>query len=218
LANNRIKPRFIGIEGPHGAGKTTLARSVVRALMKDKVKAVYTKEPFSKDLRELIRKFSTSHNVNPTALALLVAADRSLHISRIERWLRGGAIVLSDRYSLSSYVYQRIDGVNKKFVDILNREFYPPDLTILLMVPLRLRLERLKKELRSRPFDRFLTQTAFRAEQRLYSHIARSGAPRLQVFDGSRPMEDLVRDARTAISGLNRGSSYRKESSTIKCV
>jgi dTMP kinase len=202
MANRRTKAIFIAIEGPHGAGKTTVARSVVRALMKDEMKPIYTKEPFSEDLRGLIHRFSTFSNVNPTALALLVAADRSLHTAAIERWLRAGATVVSDRYCLSSYVYQRIDGVSEEFVDLLNRETYCPDLTILLMVPLRLRIERLKKKLRSKRADRFLTRRALNFEQRLYSAIARSGTPRLQVLDGSRPVEDLVRDALEAISKL----------------
>jgi len=202
MTNRRKKAIFIAIEGPHGAGKTTVARSVVRALAKDEMKPIYTKEPFSNNLRGLIHRFSTFSNVNPTALALLVAADRSLHTAAIERWLRAGETVVSDRYTLSSYVYQRIDGVSEEFVDLINREAYSPDLTILLMAPLKLRIGRLKKKLRSKSADRFLTRRAFNLEQRLYSAIARSGASRLQILDASRPAEDLVRDALEVISKL----------------
>jgi len=200
---DRPKSRLVAIEGPHGAGKTTLARLVVRSLTRRKMKAVYTKEPFSKELEDSIRKFSTSSEANPTALAFLIAADRSLHIRRIEQWLRDGAIVVSDRYQLSSYVYQRMDGVNPEFIGLLNRQFRQADLTIVLMLPLSLRLMRLKNELRSRPRSRFLSRTALRREQCLYSSLTHPASPLLRVFDSSRPIDNLLHDALDVISSLS---------------
>jgi dTMP kinase len=203
LQGNRSKAKLIVIEGPHGAGKTTLAKSLVTALLKIKVYAIYTKEPFSNDLKAIIRKYSSTRDVNPSALAFLIAADRSLHTGRIDQWLHRGAIVVTDRYYLSSYVYQRIDGVSRELIDVLNHQFRRADLTILLMAPLRLRIERSMERIHSKPTDRFSNQKSMKAEQRFYSMLTRSVDPRLRVFDGSRPMEDLVGDAVKQVSTIH---------------
>lgn len=71
---------------------------------------------------------------DPSALALLFAADRIHHLqTEIEPLLARGVHVFSDRYVLSSLAYQSID-LQYDWVASINREARPPDLTLLFVV------------------------------------------------------------------------------------
>src|SRR6266705_5443632 len=111
---------LVVIEGAHGSGKTTIARSVVRELASKRLRSVYTKEPHSRFLLQPISSLSNLKTREPLALAYLVATDRILHIDNIRRWIQGGAIVIADRYLPSSLVYQRIDGLSTALINCLN--------------------------------------------------------------------------------------------------
>ena len=67
------------------------------------------------------------------ALACLVAANRYEHISNeIIPALEKGRVVLCDRYILSSYILQGMDGVDFKFIDDINSHIIIPDIQIVL--------------------------------------------------------------------------------------
>jgi len=79
---------------------------------------------------------------DPAALALLFAADRIHHLqTEIEPLLGQGVHVLSDRYLLSSLVYQSI-GLDFDWVASINREARAPDLTLLFRVEPEVAAER----------------------------------------------------------------------------
>src|SRR6185369_10690729 len=88
-----------------------------------------------------------------TALALLFAADRVDHLKReIEPRLRKGIHVISDRYVISSYVYQSIF-VPADFVWTINQFARAADLTLLLDVPVQVALDR--RQTRGMPDELF---------------------------------------------------------------
>ena len=68
-------------------------------------------------------------------MALLFAADRVDHLQReVEPLLAAGADVVSDRYLMSSLAYQA-EEADREWVALLARGVRPPDLTILLDIP-----------------------------------------------------------------------------------
>ena len=162
---------FIVFEGAHASGKTLAAKRVVKELRKRGIPAVYTKEPFSKRLKPMIAHSSRQRPTNPVALAFLIAADRSLHLDKISDWLVQGKFVICDRYKLSSFVYQRIDGLDQRTIERINGTFREPDLMYLFVVPAKLRLRRLS-HIRRGSSDRFLSAKALREEQRIYALYA----------------------------------------------
>lgn len=127
-ANNTVG-FFVAIDGPNGVGKSTLIAGV-----KDKMETagytVYTtKEPTDTDLGGFIRKFAENHSGR--SLACLVAADRYEHISsEIIPELKKGALVITDRYVLSSLILQGMDGVSDTFILSLNSDIIKPDLQL----------------------------------------------------------------------------------------
>ncbi|OIK69475.1 dTMP kinase, partial [Oenococcus oeni] len=102
---------FITIEGPDGAGKTSLLDNLMPALRDifgDNL--IETREPGGVRISEAIRKIVLGlkyPEMNRRTEALLFAAARAQHmVEKIEPALADGKIVLSDRFVDSSIAYQ----------------------------------------------------------------------------------------------------------------
>jgi dTMP kinase len=121
--------KLIVLEGIDGAGTTTQAQRLAAA-----VGAHLTREPsdgpIGRELRAILR--GERGPVDEAAVALLFAADRLDHWHReIAPALTRGPVI-SDRYVLSSLVYQA--PVGAEFVAAINARAPAADLTILLDV------------------------------------------------------------------------------------
>lgn len=117
--------KLICVEGPEGAGKTTLFRNLQGALGTEKF--LFCREPggtpFGEDLRSVI--FSHA-DIVPGAQFLLFMASR-LHIfdTVIRPALLNGIHVVTDRMDASTYAYQ-VFGNNPELETVFNllRRFY----------------------------------------------------------------------------------------------
>lgn len=102
---------FLSIEGPDGAGKTTLIKGLI-AKLKDTVcvPIVLTREPGGERIAEEIREIILNPqniNLDVRAEALLYAASRSQHLqTKVQPALAKGYLVVSDRFVDSSIAYQ----------------------------------------------------------------------------------------------------------------
>lgn len=129
--------RFIVLEGIDGAGTTTQARRLCDHLNASGHRAHLTREPSDGPVGLLIREVLRGKHApfDAAAMALAFAADRRDHLAReIVPRLEVGEHVVSDRYVLSSYVYQT-RFVDAEFVWRINAGAQPADLTVLLDVP-----------------------------------------------------------------------------------
>lgn len=103
---------YVTLEGPEATGKTTQAELLckrIRAVLPDQ-EIVLTKEPGSKadDVCQQIRRIilEPSNNVSDRTALFLFLADRVQHMeSVVIPAINRGAIVISDRSSLSTVVY-----------------------------------------------------------------------------------------------------------------
>ena len=128
---NKTKGKLIAIDGPNGVGKTTLIAEIVKELEKKKINVLRTSEPTKTELGNFIRNIQDK--VKKETLACLVVGDRYEHLSsEVLPALEDGKIVLMDRYILSSYILQGIDGLDFKFIDDINQNITLPDLQIAL--------------------------------------------------------------------------------------
>ena len=101
---------FVVFEGLDGCGKTTQVERVAKQLRERGMSVVTTCEPDTSDLgnsiREMVSDFIVSKH-DARTMALLFNAARSLHVKEvIEPALREGKVVLCDRFSYSTIVYQ----------------------------------------------------------------------------------------------------------------
>jgi dTMP kinase len=127
---------FIVFEGIDGCGKSTHARLLTEWLKKRRHEVLLTAEPTEGRIGRFIREVLSGREVvDPKTLALLFTADRYEHLQNVvEPALRGGKLVVSERYYHSTIAYQNAQGVDWNWLFDLNRHARKPDLTILLDV------------------------------------------------------------------------------------
>ncbi|MGZ3443784.1 MAG: dTMP kinase [Polyangia bacterium] len=122
--------KLIAIEGIDGAGTTTQCQRLAA-----RFDLHLTREPSDFPIGKLIRsilKFETDVT-DEKAVALLFAADRLDHIGHEIVPRLAERSVITDRYVMSSIVYQSLT-VDRAFVAEINRFARPADLTVLVDV------------------------------------------------------------------------------------
>jgi len=100
---------FISFEGVEGAGKTTQIALLKSQLEHEGRRVFVTREPGGDPVGEAIRAvlLDAAQPVTPTAELLLFMASRAQMVERVLKpHLKAGEIVLCDRYTDSSVVYQ----------------------------------------------------------------------------------------------------------------
>lgn len=148
---------FIVVEGIDGCGSTTHAKRLAKALRARGRDVRLTCEPTTGPIGALIRQVLQRRLFVPdtdgprafawSTMALLFAADRLDHLdSTVIPALRDGAVVVSDRYDLSSLAYQSVTAPSGERVVPWIREVNAcalrPDLTLVIDVPHELAEER----------------------------------------------------------------------------
>jgi dTMP kinase len=201
--------RLITIEGLDGAGKTTLANALARALADRGVAAQLLREPggvaLSERLRALVKDPALA--IDARAEALLYAAARAQLVhARLRPLLAGGALVLLDRFVDSSLAYQgagRELGIDE--VRALNRFAtggLEPDRTLLLRIAPAAGRERLSA--RGEDADRLEQEGGafFARIAAAYEQLAREQPRRIVALDAGRPPQQVLADALAALADL----------------
>jgi dTMP kinase len=188
--------RFIAFEGGEGAGKSTQARLLAKALGERGLEVVLTREPGGTQGAESIRGLqldSAGSGWSPAAEALLFAAARSDHVERLIRpALERGAWVVCDRFVDSTRAYQGGGGgLADEDIMALHRigsGGLLPDLTILLeaaQAEIAARLSRRDGGETDRIGGR---EAAFHARVgEAFRHLAAGEPARFVTIDGSGP-------------------------------
>lgn len=133
---------FVVLEGPEGAGKSTLAAALVARYRAAGVEPVLVREPGGTPAAEALRAELLDAHREWTAeseLLYMVTARADLVARVIRPALAAGRLVISDRFDLSTRAYQGAGrGVDPDFLEWANRAAtggLEPDLTIVLDLP-----------------------------------------------------------------------------------
>ncbi len=133
---------FVVLEGPEGAGKSTLARALAARLHDDAVEPVMVREPGGTPLAEALRSalLDPAQQWSPGIELLYMTAARADLVARvIAPALAAGQAVISDRFDLSTLAYQAagrglpLDQV--RWVNAAATGGLAPDITLVLDLP-----------------------------------------------------------------------------------
>ena len=137
-----MKGKFITFEGADGGGKSTQVQLAAEWLREQGYEVITTREPGGTVLAEKVRELvlDPALPLNTTSQTLLYLAARSEHVEKVIRpALAAGKIVLCDRFSDSTLVYQGL-AVGKAWDEVVEllrlccfaTEGLGPDLTLVL--------------------------------------------------------------------------------------
>ncbi|OGN97248.1 MAG: dTMP kinase [Chloroflexi bacterium RBG_13_51_36] len=188
---------FITFEGGEGCGKSTQSRLLLKKLERQNTPAVLTHEPggtaLGNELRKALKRKGGSL-ISPQAELFLLAASRAQLVAEVIRpALEEGKVVLCDRFTHSTMVYQGygrgLDFTAIKMVNNMATGYINPDLIILLDISPEQGLAR-KRSLK----DRFeLEDLSFHRRVREgYLKMAAAEPDRWLVIDASLPKREVA--------------------------
>lgn len=127
---------LVAIEGIDGAGKTTQADMLERALGAGGLQVVRTKEPTAGVHGQRLRDSASRGRLPVEQEMELFLADRREHVQTlIGPALAAGKVVIVDRYYFSMAAYQGAAGRDPQAILAVNETFAPPpDLLVLLAI------------------------------------------------------------------------------------
>ncbi len=199
-----MKPRYVALEGPEGAGKSTIRELLAARLVAEGLDVVEVREPGGTAAGEGIRGvlLDPSGTVSAWTEALLFSAARAqLAAEVIQPALARGAWVVGDRSVYSSLAYQgagRDLGVDKvRMVNEAGLGGVWPDKVVLLRIDASEGLRRQQDE------DRIGAEAIefHRAVVAAYDKLAAAEPERFVIVDAGSDIEDVVA---TASEGVTR--------------
>lgn len=199
---------LISLEGPDGAGKTTVLQRILPELEKSSYKILSTREPggvrVAEEIRNIILSTENTEIDSKTEL-MLFAAARRLHMqTKMLPALVAGEMVIVDRFIDSSVAYQgygRELGVEP--VNWLNEfatDGLKPDLTLYFDIDTDVALERIMKN-RADEVNRLDLERAemHRKVRQGYLEIVKQEPERFVTIDASQELDKVVADTLTVI-------------------
>lgn len=134
---------LVVLEGGEGVGKTTQWQRIGDSLERAGGELVRVREPGGTEVGNAIRHIllDAPHTMNERTEAMLFAASRAEIIAAVvQPALARGAVVLLDRFLLSTYAYQGagrgIDMTALRSINAVATRGVTPDITLLLTLPL----------------------------------------------------------------------------------
>ena len=194
---------FISLEGPDGAGKSSVLEALIPILEAKGQAFVTTREPggvaVAEKIRDVVLDPKHTEIDEKTELLLYIASRRQHLVERILPALDRGEIVLVDRFIDSSVAYQGFGrGLKVADIDWLNdfaTDGLKPDLTLYFDIEAEEGLARIAKS-KERGADR-LDRESVEWHQRVregYLSILEKEPNRVRKIDASQPLEKVVAD------------------------
>ncbi|KAF0816314.1 MULTISPECIES: dTMP kinase [unclassified Cytobacillus] len=202
------KGKFITVEGPEGAGKTTIIDMLASNLAEEGYQVLQTREPGGIEIAEQIRSVildKKNTKMDPRTEALLYAAARRQHLAeKVKPALDKGYIILCDRFVDSSLAYQgyaRGLGIEEVYsINSFAIEGMMPELTLYFDIEPEAGLERINQH-KGREVNRLdLEKLEFHHKVREgYLKLMELYPERIFKIDASKPLEEVYQQAESKL-------------------
>jgi len=206
-----VQGLFVVVEGPEGAGKTTLVEGLAARLRDAGHRVLDVREPGGTETAEAARALvlDPDKQWSPAAELFLILAARAELVEQLIRphMDEGGWVVLSDRFDLSTEAYQIAGrGLPREEVLAANKLAtggLAPDLTLVLDIPRE--VGRKRQAAQGKSPDRMEQE-----DEALHNRVARAfreaGGPGVVHLDATVTAERLESDAWEVLSARLDGT------------
>ncbi len=200
IISNRQKAKLIVIEGPDGAGKSTLQRGMAAQLLTRGIQVVQSREPTTGPHGTALRQAALRQRLAPEQELELLLQDRRAHVQEvIAPALARGDWVILDRYYFSTIAYQGAAGLDLAMLQAVNVAFAPPpDVLLLLDLPVAESLKRIAS--RGVASDEFERPNTLKRVREIFLTFA--SLPYAAVLDARLAPEALLHAAIAALTRL----------------
>tara|TARA_B110000971_G_scaffold208205_1_gene233142 strand:+ start:1948 stop:2574 length:627 start_codon:yes stop_codon:yes gene_type:complete len=188
---------FIVFEGIEGTGKSYQINKLFNNLKKKKFDVIKTREPGGSTTAEAIRNLifsKRSEKFDKLTDFYLMNAARNEHVKKtLLIAQKQKKIIISDRFSDSTYAYQVIGNKIDKTINLINQKYIlkslKPNLTIILTANFNTVHARIKKRKNNNKFDK-LKKNFYKKAQNAFLSLAKNKKNYL-VFDSSKNTTEL---------------------------
>jgi dTMP kinase len=201
---------FVAVEGPEGAGKTTLVARLAARLRSGGHDVLVAREPGGTETAEAARRLVLDPAMaweSAAELFLILTARAELVAKALDPALRAGAVVLCDRYDLSTRAYQIAGrGLPEGEVLAANRLAtggLEPALTLVL--DLEPAEGRKRQAAQGKAPDR-MEQADAAMHERVAAAFREASGPGVVHLDASRSIDEVTAAAWAAVEALLRGA------------
>lgn len=144
MTHHDLPGRLIAVEGLDGSGKSTQLHLVNKWLTGLGLRVFFSEWNSSDLVKEATSKGKRRQLLSPTTFSLIHATDFADRYERqILPMLKGGFIVLCDRYAYTAYARDGVRGNDPKWLRRVYDYAIEPDLTFYFQLPLEVALGRI---------------------------------------------------------------------------
>ncbi|WNS71708.1 dTMP kinase [Streptococcus sp. DTU_2020_1001019_1_SI_AUS_MUR_006] len=207
---------LVSLEGPEGAGKTSVLEALIPILEDRGVKVLTTREPggvlIGEKIREVILDPSHTEMDPKTELLLYIASRRQHLVEKVLPALAAGKLVIMDRFIDSSVAYQGFGrGLDIDAIDWLNEfatDGLKPDLTLYFDIEVEEGLARIAAN-SNREVNRLDMEglDLHRKVRQGYLSLLEREGNRIEKIDASLPLDQVIENTQQLLfdrMGLRR--------------
>ena len=207
---------LVSLEGPEGAGKTSVLEALIPILEDRGIEVLSTREPggvlIGEKIREVILDPSHTEMDPKTELLLYIASRRQHLVEKVLPALAAGKLVIMDRFIDSSVAYQGFGrGLDIDAIDWLNEfatDGLKPDLTLYFDIEVEEGLARIASN-SNREVNRLDMEglDLHRKVRQGYLSLLEKETDRIVKIDASLPLDQVIENTQQQLfdrMGLRR--------------
>ena len=187
----------IAFEGLDQSGKQTQAERLRDRLKQDGLKSRLVSFPdYGTSIgEEIARALQGEREYGADVMQLLYVANRYERKPDLQRWIEGGLILVSDRYTASSVAYGEAFGLDPAWLVEIQKYLPPAALTILLDIAPETAVRR-----KAVDRDRYERDLALQARVRDSYRRQAAASPTWVVVDGEQSKDAIAAEVLTVVT------------------